>query len=50
MLHDDLRILDSNSSQQQESQIQRSSQPFYLLNYYPLEPPVAADSTNLVDY
>jgi hypothetical protein len=50
MPYDDLLILDSNTSQQQQkSQPQRPSPPFYLLNYYPLEPPPIG-SINLVDY
>ncbi|CAF3000339.1 unnamed protein product [Rotaria socialis] len=46
MSHDDLLILDSDSSQQQ-SQPQRPSPPFYLLCHYPLEPPPTG-STNLI--
>ena len=54
MAHDDLLILDSNSSQQaqqqqQQSQPQRPSAPFYLLNHFPLEPPPTG-STNLIVY
>ncbi|CAF4638159.1 unnamed protein product, partial [Rotaria magnacalcarata] len=45
--HDDLLILDSDSSQQQQSQPQRPSPPFYLLCHYPLEPPPTG-STNLI--
>jgi len=50
MPHDDLLILDSNSSeQQQQSQPQRPSPLFYLLNYCPLEP-LPTSSASLVDY
>ena len=45
MTHDDL-LLDSTSSQPQ-SQAQKPSPPFYLLNHFPLEPPPTG-STNLI--
>lgn len=50
MPHDDLLILDSASSQQQQKfQLQRPSPPFYLLNRYPLEN-APNGSTNLIVY
>lgn len=47
MPHDDLLMLDSTSSQQQQSQPQRPSPPFYLLSHFPPEPSPTG-STNLI--
>ncbi|UJR33945.1 hypothetical protein I4U23_021363 [Adineta vaga] len=53
MPHDDLLMLDGTSLQQQQnnlqSQPQRPSAPFYLLNHFSLESPPTG-STNLIDH